>query len=333
MSEQIQSDLAPFFQSGAPKNEIDRLWDEQTNKKNPWPFFRVTIKNNRLAITSNNHRKLRLSYLRGGFKALLDWVRVPDVDFLIVSQDSLDGASPKIPLFTFSNNPKLSSNMVLMPDFEVLSGRNWRYLQQIRKANRNYPWPKRIDQCIWRGGIPKDCYTNSGFEEMIRSKAVALSLKHQEILDAKFVPTPTIENFAQVLAQYPSYFGQSLTIPEHLKYKYQFLIDGNSSSYSRTYWQLFSNSTIFKQQSDFVQWYWRALKPFVHYIPVKEDLSDLISSIEWAKNNDLQAHQISLNARTFADQNLNFTRVFQYLYLLLREYSKLPGQSQGAIAN
>ena len=328
MTQQIKSDLAPFLTSGAAKEKLDRIWNQQM--ASGWPLFRVTIKNNQLSLISNNHRNLRLSYLRSGFRALLNWIKVPDVDFLIVAQDSLNGVEPEIPLFTFSNNPKLSTNMVLMPDFEVLSGRNWKYLRQIYRANRKYPWPNRREQCVWRGGISKDCYLSSGFEKMVRTKAVTLSLENPLLLNAKFVASDSIPNHHETYAQYPSYFGNQITIEDHLEYKYQLLIDGNSSSYSRAYWQLFSNSLIFKQQSDFIQWYWSDLKPYVHYIPVKEDLSDLISSIEWARDNDTEALQIALNARAFGDQNLSFTKVFQYFYLLLEQYSRLPGQSQGA---
>lgn len=34
------------------------------------------------------------------------------------------------------------------------------------------------------------------------------------------------------------------------------------------------------------EWYYDILKPWVHYVPVKRDLSDLVEKIEWLKEND-----------------------------------------------
>jgi len=41
-----------------------------------------------------------------------------------------------------------------------------------------------------------------------------------------------------------------------------------------------------KIESDFAQYFYGDLKPYVHYVPVKKDYSDLISQIEWLRQND-----------------------------------------------
>ena len=117
--------------------------------------------------------------------------------------------------------------------------------------------------------------------------------------------------------------GSPESVTHHLKYKYQLLIDGNSSAFSRAYWQLFSNAVILKQSSPYFQWYYRALQPYVHFIPLQNDLGDLIEKIDWAITHDEACRAISREARAFAHQNLSRNAIDYYLYLVLREYRKL----------
>lgn len=69
------------------------------------------------------------------------------------------------------------------------------------------------------------------------------------------------------------------------KYKYQLNIDGTVAAYRLPY-LLAGNSVVFKQDSTYYEHFYSELKPFVHYIPIKRDLSDLVDKIKWAINND-----------------------------------------------
>jgi len=44
------------------------------------------------------------------------------------------------------------------------------------------------------------------------------------------------------------------------------------------------------------------LKPDKHYIPVKQDLSDLLEKIDWARKNDAVVQQIAKNAGALVAQ-------------------------------
>jgi len=37
--------------------------------------------------------------------------------------------------------------------------------------------------------------------------------------------------------------------------------------------------------------------PWVHYVPVKQDLSDLLSNIKWLRDNDDKAYEIAQNGK------------------------------------
>ena len=95
----------------------------------------------------------------------------------------------------------------------------------------------------------------------------------------------------------PSY---STTKTEMLQYKYQLDVDGEVNAWSALWWKLYSNSVVFKVDSHYEQWYYKDLKEWVHYIPVKADLSDLEEKYKWALENDEKCREIALEGRNLA---------------------------------
>jgi hypothetical protein len=69
--------------------------------------------------------------------------------------------------------------------------------------------------------------------------------------------------------------------------------------------------------SKYKLWYHDMLEPYLHYVPVKKDLSDLISQIKWCRNNDKKCQQISINAKKFHDEYLGQNGALDYLQKLL----------------
>ena len=49
---------------------------------------------------------------------------------------------------------------------------------------------------------------------------------------------------------------------------------------------LAGDAVVFKQDSSYYEHFYNELEPWVHYIPLKSDLSDVIEKIEWARSHD-----------------------------------------------
>lgn len=77
---------------------------------------------------------------------------------------------------------------------------------------------------------------------------------------------------------------------------------------------------VFKQESEYYEHFYNELKPWVHYIPVKRDLSDLVDLIKVIIKDDKMAKTISLNGQIYARENLAPHNIFGY-YLLLFQVS------------
>ena len=99
-------------------------------------------------------------------------------------------------------------------------------------------------------------------------------------------------------------------------------MDGHMCTYPGYQWRLLSNSVSFKQESNQIQWFYSALKPYEHFIPLKNDISDLKERIEWASSNDEKVKNISSNAQNFAINNLLIQDNYYYLYLVLKNYAQ-----------
>jgi len=94
-----------------------------------------------------------------------------------------------------------------------------------------------------------------------------------------------------------------IPLPQHCIFKY--LIDLQGFGYSgRLKFLMHSRRPIFLQERKYHEYWFWSLKPFIHYIPVKEDFSDFEEMFEWAEKNGDMCKQIAENAFEFAIKNL-----------------------------
>lgn len=155
-----------------------------------------------------------------------------------------------------------------------------------------YSWEQKESKLVWRGTPGQNAYDNStnimtstNLHLFSRVKLCELSLAYPTLIDANF--TVLYEHTPKNL------MGRRKTFKDQLNYKYQMLIHGNASSFSNSGWRFFSDSVVFISDSLWTQWYYNELKPYVHYVPVKRDLEDLVEKILWAKNHDSESRKIA----------------------------------------
>ena len=72
-------------------------------------------------------------------------------------------------------------------------------------------------------------------------------------------------------------------------------VDGNVNSWGLL-WKLFSGSCVIRVSSTRGQWFHHRLIPFQHYIPVREDLSDLEQVADYCFSNEAHCQYVALNA-------------------------------------
>ena len=213
-------------------------------------------------------------------------------------------------------------NVVLVPDSLTINFIKDGSLDKTKLGNSMYPWEQKIPQAIWRGQTTGGAYFKGIYDRFPRFKLVELASHYPDIVDAKFNSLYTDGYVQQILYQL-NYVGNTISIEEHMKYKYQILIDGNAAPWTRGFWQLHCNSVILKQDSNYIQWYYDELKPYVHYIPFSYFCENLIEKIQWAKDNEDKALEIINNANKFAENCLKYSDLLLYMYAVITKYAEL----------
>lgn len=85
---------------------------------------------------------------------------------------------------------------------------------------------------------------------------------------------------------------------------------------------LAGGSVVLKQDSNYYEHFYNLLMPYVHYVPVKEDLSNLVEKLKWLISHDETAQNIAKTAKDFANEHLLPVNIYCYYALLLNEFSK-----------
>lgn len=98
---------------------------------------------------------------------------------------------------------------------------------------------------------------------------------------------------------------RQVSIPDHAKFKYLVDCPGVRGGYSaRIKWLLATGRPVFMVEREFVEHWHEDLRPWVHYVPVKSDLSDLLNQHAKLDGDPELYESIGRNARRFAAEHL-----------------------------
>ena len=325
MSKQLKEDFNVYKGKKLPLKNIGELYEKKAEE---WLLIEFTIDDRhvsyRTKIPKDHFLQHRIRVYDKVISQLAKKFKLPDMVFLISMADGVDlpqGTLEGVPLFAMCKKLGGENHCILIPDFEALNAA-YQVLPDVDVAKIDPSWEAKVPKMIWRGSTAQEggAIANSNYEQFSRVQLCSLSLAMPELIDARFT------HFAQLAEPVPALEplrGEWVSFEKQFKYKYHILVDGNASAYSASGWKFFTNALVFKPNSSWVQWYYGQLQPWVHYVPIEADLSDLLDKIQWAIQNDLQSKTIAKNSREFAITHLTLHYNLAYLHLALIKYSKL----------
>ena len=182
------------------------------------------------------------------------------------------------------------------------------------KYNFETTWTNKSPIAIFRGtstGRGVDIDTNM----RLRLANISHKLGNTMILDAgitkwnlrpRLVPNPETGKLSLKTIDTESFdfhLVDSISPEEQSKYKYIINVEGHSAAY-RLSLELSMGSVIFYVESEYSLWFTKYLEPWVHYVPVASDLSDLLEKIEWAISHDSECEKIAANSLEFYNKYL-----------------------------
>lgn len=162
------------------------------------------------------------------------------------------------------------------------------------------------------------------FEWSNRVRLCELSRRHPDLVDAKlsYIPETTYASILRA-CQERGYLSTFSRPGDHSRYRYLMSTDGSTIDDTRVYWMLSSGSVVFKQVTPLLPYGVPGLEPWAHFVPVREDLGDLLAKLRWARRHDAACQEMARRARAFAEAFFTEEQIMHYVYRALTSYAQL----------
>ena len=195
-----------------------------------------------------------------------------------------------------------------------------------------YAWDDKADEVVWRGQLsgvtksqclplshdgPVNLWENIE-RDITKCLRVNYALKHGNKHNIKFSSFQTHKGWMKnsprkelgmhnrdflekFISKHAHMIGDPIPFLDQLNYKYMLDLDGNNAPGS-TISILKSNSVMLRPEAFWHTIIFMDLKPWVHYVPVEYDASDLDDKIKWCRDNDDECKQISARASRYINK-------------------------------
>lgn len=113
-----------------------------------------------------------------------------------------------------------------------------------------------------------------------------------------------------------------------ISYKYILDIDGNASTWDATAWKINSGSVIFKTDTSWKQWFYDQFIEWEHFVPIKDDFSDLQEKYYWCESNQEKCKEIVKNCKKLFQTIYNHKNVAAYMDNVVDKLMNLKEESE-----
>lgn len=335
MEEQIGEDFKEFLERGISKKQVDATY-AVIKKIYPHSWivrYRIINKELYRYFPEGEAISLENNGMERAIKTLMQFHSFKDMDFILsyvdgvpLTPDLMPGGfyltsdkKLQAPLL-FSAKVKNTPYIVLIPDWRSLTEWWANDIRDVLDHKKEAVWEKKKEMAIWRGSLTRQ----------MRLKLCQLSSQHPDDLDAK-LNTKADDPTLQRQIEKEGLFGEKVSWKEFLACKYLPTLDGVCCAAPAFQWRLLSGSLTLKQESDEIQWFYRMVLPDLHYLPIKNDLSDLTQKIEWARAHDQECKEMAERACQFVLNHLMMEDVYLYFHLVMKHYSALQKLDRGEL--
>jgi len=320
LSEPLRTDIA------ALKQQMPEVFALQ------WLIIRKGPNSVEYATTARPPEILRVASIANSLSRLrfLRKAELAEGEYIISLSDGIAFASAW-PIMAFSSTSELVANnkVVLMPDFEASKGYPG-LLRIVDAGLKKFPWSQKINKIYFRGSATGSDLRTADINTIPRIQFMNLS-KGLSFVDAGLTSYSAHQWNAKALAKLRQNFAlvKPTSPADSLAFKYLLDIDGNACTFSRKAWILYSNSLLMKPASNKIQWYSHKLLPYVHYLPLNQDFSNLQQQYTWAESHQAEVIAITRNANALAAEVFSEEAVDSATLGAFAKYNKLMAQEKG----
>jgi len=152
----------------------------------------------------------------------------------------------------------------------------------IKEASARSPWEEKHHSIVWRGTTSSDVSgdrkrTVHAAEESVATGMLPHGKVNVHFSEKFFELQPAGPNQQQSATNFSSH----MDIGDMIHARGILSIDGVGNEWTLP-WKLMSNSvTLLVESSRVWQWYYPRLRPWQHYVPIRNDLSDFVERVRY----------------------------------------------------
>lgn len=282
-------------------------------------------------------------------------MNIPDGIFILNLTDAVimrnDNIQPFKELMNFSNDKKFNKESEYLPilslsskylfmDIPIPNYDDIKYVYETKDDyNKNKyngfvtKWEnKKINKAVFRGS-PTGCGYTSNTNMRLKLYDLSLLDEYKDLLDVGISGHGKTINTQSVRLD-PLYglgmlntdikpTTKFLYMHEQSHYKYIIHIDGNVNAY-RLLYTMATGSLILRVKSDYRSWAEPFMKSNVHYLEIKDNLSDLKTKLEWCADNQDICKKIAMKGMELAKTLLTETFMNHYFNKLFWNFDLKP---------
>ena len=202
---------------------------------------------------------------------------------------------------SYNINGIISKSKVIGDDtivlFKMSEYAHWVPINTLKKGNIDIKYINKLNAVVWRG---------------VTTGTIDRKGSRFALVERYFDKNPDINiGFSKIVQnkkEYSQYVKNQLNYKSQLKYKFIISVEGNDVA-SGLKWQLYSNSVVMMAKPTICSWAMEdKLEPYVHYIPLLDDYSDLEQQFKWGLENEKKCIEISKNATQYIEQFLDYEK-------------------------
>lgn len=259
------------------------------------------------------------------------------------------GITPLVPLFTWAKTSMQSDILVTPleqydddylvydPPFEqkLKNKLMWRGSTTGTEFRKNFNWEQSQRARLHFMGNKHDStseimWSNQGAMVLQNSSNKVIN---DRFMDVSFSGAPaqcdeeTCETMRKTID-----FAPTMGLEEQNQYRYLMDVDGNG--WSGRFHRLLSTNAVVLKSTIFPEWYQERIIPWVHYVPIKVDYTDLYDVLAFFIGNpetgegahEAMAKRIAEQGKKFAKEHWRRVDMAAYMFRLILEYNRLLNQ-------
>lgn len=197
-------------------------------------------------------------------------------------------------------------NTTLVPDPVFIVRRAYADAGATYRA-QELPWDQKKPIVFWRGSASGGARRHIGPDWRKRPRIQLSALvKDHPLFDvglSRLARPQIVDDAMRQEVEAQGLIRGHVPSEQFVNYKYQVDIDGNSNAWAGMFLKLLTGCPVLKITSPqgFRQWYYDRMIPWEHFVPVRADMSDLVTQAEWLVAHDDEAREIGQRALAFAN--------------------------------